>query len=72
MKKKSMEKKQELEEPEATKLQIQEYVFDGKNPNRNACKEDWLGSCRERDDKTFKEIAELYNEAMQLPYPTWR
>ena len=64
MKKKSMEKKQELEEPKATKLQIREYVFDGKTPNRHSSKEDWLDSYWERVDKTFKERAELYSEVM--------
>ena len=69
MKKKNMEKKQKQEEPDEAKLQIQEYVFDGPTPNRHASKEDWLGSYQERDDKNFKETVELYNEAMQLPYP---
>ena len=50
-------------------MQIQEYVFDGKNPSKHASKEDWLGSYRERADKTFKETAELYSEASQFPYP---
>ena len=35
----------------------------------HASKEDWLGSYQERADKNYKEMAELYNEAMQLPYP---
>ena len=35
----------------------------------HASKEDWINSYRERDDKTFKETAELYDEAMQLPNP---
>ena len=64
MKKKNMEKKYKQKELEASKLQIQEYVFDGKTPNRHASKEDWLGSYQERADKNFKETAELYNEAM--------
>ena len=68
MKKKNMEKKQKQEEPEAAKLQIQEYVFDGQTPNRHASKEDWLDSYSERDDKTFKETSELYDEVMQFPY----
>ena len=69
MKKNNMDKKQKQEEPKAAKLQIQEYVFDGQTPNRHASKEDWLGSYQERDDKNFKERAELYSEAMWLPYP---
>ena len=62
-----MEKKQQ-EEPKIAKLQIQEYLFDGKTPSKHASKEDWIKSYRERDDKTFEEIAELYSEAMWLHY----
>ena len=64
MKKKNMEKKQKQKEPEAAKLQIQEYVFDGQTPNRHASKEDWLDSYRERADKNFKETVELYRKIM--------
>ena len=44
MNKKNMEKIQKQEELEASKLQIQEYVFDKQTPNRHASKEDWLDS----------------------------
>ena len=63
-----MEIKQKQEDPKASKLQIQEYVFDGKTPNRHASKEDWLGSYRERVDQDFK-TTELYSVEMQFPYP---
>ena len=69
MKKKNTGKKQEQEDLEAAKLQIQEYVFDGQTPNRHASKEDQLDSYRERDDKNFKETSELYDEVIQFPYP---
>ena len=62
MKKKNMEKKLKQEDPDAAKLWIQEYVFDGQTPNRHAAKEDRLDSYRERVDKNFKETTELYNE----------
>ena len=69
MKKKNVEEKQKQEEPEASKLQIQEYVFDGQTPNRHASKDDQLDSYQERVDKTFKQTLELYNQVMQFPYP---
>ena len=46
------------------KLEIQEYVFDGQTPNRKASKEYWLESYRERANRTFNEIAKLYNEVV--------
>ena len=39
MKKKNVTDKQKQEEPEAAKLEIQEYVFNGQTPNRHASKE---------------------------------
>ena len=69
VKKKNLVKEKQQEEPKTTKLQIQEYVFDGKTPRKHASKEDQLGSYRERADKTFKETAELYGEAAWFPYP---
>ena len=59
VKKKNLVREQQQEEPKIVELQIQEYVFDRKSPSKNASKEDWLGSYRERDDKTFKEIQTL-------------
>ena len=50
-------------------MQIQEYVFDGQTPSKHASKEECLRSYQERDDKTFKETAELYNEASRFPHP---
>ena len=38
MKKKEVKDKHKQEEPETTKLEIQEYVFDGQYPNRHASK----------------------------------
>ena len=64
MKKKNVEDQQKQEDPETTKLQIQEYVFDGQTPNMHASKESWLDSYRERDDKTFNETSKLYNEVI--------
>ena len=49
------------------KLQIQEYVFEGKN--EQASKEEWLKSYRDKADKTFEEIEELYHEASWLLQP---
>ena len=69
MNKKNVEDQQKQEEPEKTKLQIQEYVFDGQTPNRHSSKEYWLDSYRERADKTFNETSKLYNEIIQFPYP---
>ena len=69
MKKKEVKDKQNQEDPETAKLEIQEYVFDGQTPNRHASKEYWLDSYRERADKTFNETSKLYNEVIQFPYP---
>ena len=55
MKKKKLAKEQQQEDPKTAELQIQEYVFDGQTLKKHASKEDWLGSYRERADKTFKE-----------------
>ena len=38
MKKKNVKDKQKQEVPETTKLEIQEYVFNGQTPNRHASK----------------------------------
>ena len=46
------------------KLQIQEYVFEGKN--EQASKEEWLKSYRDKVDQTFEETIELYHEASRL------
>ena len=56
-------------EPKAAKLQIQEYIFEGKSPSEFSSKEEWLRSYRDRANKTFEEIAELYKEATRLPQP---
>ena len=40
VKKKNLEKEQQQEEPKRAEFQIQEYVFDGKTPNKHASKED--------------------------------
>ena len=69
MKKKNVEDQQKQEEPETTKLQIQEYLFDGQTPNRHASKGYWLESYRERANKFFNETSKLYNEVIQFPYP---
>ena len=64
-----MKDKQKQEEPEAAKLEIQDYVFDGKTPNKHVSKEDWLDSYRERDNRNFKDTMKLYDEVVQFPYP---
>ena len=55
--KKNLIKEQQQEEPKATELQIQEYVFDGQTPSKIPSKEEWQRSYQDRADKTFKEIA---------------
>ena len=59
MKKKNMEKKHKQEEPKATKLQIQEYVFDGQTPNRHASKENWVGSLVENQILVTKKMTKI-------------
>ena len=54
--------KQKQEEPITTRLELQEYVFDGKTPSKYASKEYWLDTYREKADKTFDEIVKLYEE----------
>ena len=44
VKKKDLVEEQQQKDPKTTRLQIQEYVFDGKIPRKHASKEDWLGS----------------------------
>ena len=58
---KNVVKIQQQVEPEVAKLQIQEYLFEGKN--EQASKEEWLKSYRDKAHKTFEETAELYREA---------
>ena len=64
IKKKNVKDKQKQEEPETTKLEIQEYVFDGRSPNMHVSKEDWLESYRERANRNFNEMSKLYDEVV--------
>ena len=64
MKKKNVKEKEKQEEPEITKLEIQEYVFDGQTPNRHGFKEYWLDSYKERDNRTFSDTSKLYDEVV--------
>ena len=68
-KKENVVRVQQQVEPEAAKLQIQEYVFDGQTLSELSSKEEWLRSYRDRADKTFEETVELYREASRLPQP---
>ena len=56
-KKKKVVKIQQQVEPEMAKLEIQEYVFEGKSGQ--ASKEEWLKSYRDKADQTFEETTEL-------------
>ena len=69
MKKRNVKDKQKQEEPETTKLEIQEYVFDGLTPNRHVSKEDWLEFYQEKANTTCKETAKMYNKVVHFPYP---
>ena len=66
-KKKKVVKIQQQVDPEMAKLQIQEYVFEGKRGQ--ASKEEWLKSYRDKADKTFEDTSELYREASRLLQP---
>ena len=68
--KKSNEKgNHKYEEPIPARLEIQEYVFDGKTPSMYASKEDWMNTYKEKADKFFDETVNLYEEIRQLPKP---
>ena len=68
-KKENVVKVQHQVDPEAAKLQIHEYVFEGHTLSEFASKEEWLRSYRDRADKTFEETTELYREASRFPQP---
>ena len=66
-KKKNVVKVQQQVDPKEAKLQIQEYIFEGKTPSNFPSKEEWLRYYRDRADKTFEETSKLYGEATRLP-----
>ena len=61
--------KKKQEEPIKSRLELQEYLFHGKNPSKYTSKEDLQNTYREMADKTFDEIVRLYDEIRQLPGP---
>ena len=62
VKKRNVKGKQKQEEPKTIGLELQEYVFDGQTPSKYASKEHWLNNYKEKADKTFDEIVNLYEE----------
>ena len=62
--------KQKQEEPIKARLELKEYVFDGKTPSKYASKEDLLNTYRKIVNKTFNETVRLYDEIRQLPRPS--
>ena len=69
MGRRSRKGKQKQEEPIKAGLELQEYVFDGKNPSKYDSKEVFLNTYKETVDKTVNETVRLYDEIRELPGP---